>query len=459
MATATTFWRAINYAPHEKQLEFHASDARFKVASCGRRFGKSRMAAAECEPFLFSSEVTRGWIVGPEYKTGEKEFRYMWQDLIQTMHLHKTGLVKRKAYNVRTGEMYIEMENGSRVDVMSADHPDGLVGEGLDWVIVSEAAKQNLQVWEKYLRPALADKHGIAIFPSTPEGFNWFYDVYQIGQNRKKNPDWESWRYPSWMNPYVYPGGFEDPEVQDQLRTPDDPWFWQEIGADFRSVVGLIYGEFDENVHVQPMRFHPEWDNYLAMDFGFTNPFACYDVQVDPSDNVYIWREHYVRQKSIWEHCEAMKARTQPAGYHINCGYGDSADAKAVYEMNQFMCPTLASDEAKDIWQGIRKVKEFLAPDARLFIDPSCVNLIQEFNLYKTAKGVAGRDPRDLPEKANDHGLDAIRYFIMHRFVLGADAHLEKFMVNNEDISSMIEEEVSIGRGIFTMGEGERVTL
>jgi len=43
------------------------------------------MAAAEIEPYLLGVEPTRGWIVGPEYKTGEKEFRYLWQDVILTM--------------------------------------------------------------------------------------------------------------------------------------------------------------------------------------------------------------------------------------------------------------------------------------------------------------------------------------------------------------------------------------
>ena len=78
-----------------------------------RRFGKSRMAAAEVEPKIMEPG-TRGWIVGPEYKVGEKEFRYIWDDLVIKMKLGAAkGALRRKAYNVRTGEMYIETGWGS----------------------------------------------------------------------------------------------------------------------------------------------------------------------------------------------------------------------------------------------------------------------------------------------------------------------------------------------------------
>ena len=421
-------WKAIKYEPHRKQVEFHESQARFRVAVCGRRFGKSKMAAAEAM-VEFMKPNSRGWIVGPLYSDGENEFKYMWDYLIAMGLLHQ---MTKKAYNVRTGEMYIESPWGSRVDVKSAQHADGLVGKGLHWLIVSEAAKQSPDVWEKYLRPALADHRGWAIFPSTPEGFNWFHELYQLGQSG--DPEWESWRYPSWENPYVYPLEFDDPEVQSQMRTPDDPWFWQEIGADFRSVVGLIYPEFDERKHVKPHTFRPQWANELWCDWGYTNHTAVLDVQIDAEDNVYIWREYYERQKPASMVGYELAHRLNPDGYRTDIGYGDSASPEVWVEfMKHLPCRFIALADAKDWQQGVGMVRDWLRDD-KLFIDPSCVNFLTEITQYKTSEPKT-RDPRmnvkEEPMKRMDHAMDAMRYGFMHKFVLGLDSHVTPDMFDS----------------------------
>jgi hypothetical protein len=422
----TALWDKVGYHPHEKQLLFHDSKARFKIPVCGRRFGKSRMASSELLPKMFKKNA-RYWIVGPTYTLGEKEFRYLWDDIVINLGLGPH--LKRKAYNVRTGEMYIEMPWGTRVDVVSADHPDGLVGEGLDGLIVSEAAKQKRSVWEKYLRPALADKLGWAIFPSTPEGYNWYYDLYQIGQD-PEFPDYESWNFPAWENPYVYPGGFEDPEIQSQLRTPDDPWFWQELGADFRSFVGKIYTEWDDSKHIiDGYEYNPDWPNYVFFDFGFTNPFVCLDVQIDPSDNIYIWREYYVPEKSVYKHVSELLARPNPPKYAIRVGFGDAADPSAIETLSVNFAPTYGSTDAKDVNTGIQWVKKFLSLDdtgkPHLFVDRKCDNTIFEFQNYRTMQTAReGENPKEDPKKWSDHAMDALRYGIMHLYVLGARYHL-----------------------------------
>src|SRR3954470_14634022 len=168
MATGSyaAFFRKIKYDPHPKQWLYHNSPARFRVPVCGRRFGKSTMAGRDVEPQLFVPKK-RFWIVGPTYDLGEKEFRVIWDDLIIRKQLGRDKRVK-KAYNKRSGDMYIEFPWGTRLEVRSATHPETLVGEGLSGAIMSEAAKHTKVTWERYIRPALADKRGWATFPTTP---------------------------------------------------------------------------------------------------------------------------------------------------------------------------------------------------------------------------------------------------------------------------------------------------
>lgn len=439
------YFQQIEYKPHPRQWLYHRSSARFRVACCGRRFGKSSMAARDLEPELMIPN-RRYWIVGPTYDLGEKEFRYLWQDMIVKLKFGRDKRVK-KAYNKRAGEMYIEFPWRTRVEVRSASHPETLVGDGLHGAILSEAAKHKRDTWEQYIRAALADYRGWATFVTTPEGFNWLYDLWMLGISDDPTfKDYASWRFPSWENPYVYPGGRHDSEIKLLEATTAIEWFLQEFGAEFGSFVGKIYGEFDPTLHIKRHKFNPEWPNYIAFDFGFTNPFAAIEFQVDPWDRVYVWREHYKPYTQLGEHIRIMKSREQPKGYHLDVGFGDAEDPEAAVTLSQHFVGTWALPEAKANWrQGIDLVKKFLAPrdvyspsgslvvcdeygtpqqEPWLYVDPSCMNLIREFNNYRAVDARPGINPREAARAADNHALDALRYGLMHVFELGCTTHL-----------------------------------
>jgi hypothetical protein len=438
------YFRTIKYVPHPKQVLFHNSDARFRIPVCGRRFGKSVMAARDLEPQLFIPD-RRFWIVGPTYDLGEKEFRVIWQDLIIDQRFGRDKRV-RKAYNKKSGDMYIELPWRTRVEVRSATHPESLVGDSLDGVIMSEAAKQNMETWERYIRAALADRRGWATFPTTPEGQNWLYDLWLFGRNPEV-AQYDSWRFPSWENPHVYPNGRNDDEIKLIELTTAKDWFDQEIGALFTAFVGKIFGEFDEMTHIKPHGYNPNYRNYITFDWGFVNPLAAIEFQVDSFDNIYIWREHYESYKTLPEHVDMLKARKNPAGYKIDGGFGDSEDPEACTYVSQHFTPILAMPEAKQNWrQGIDLIKRWLklyptgldadeygTPEEKpkLYVDPSCINTIKELSNYRTKDNLSkrvrehGRTAQAVSSNVDDHTVDALRYGMMHLFELGAKHHLE----------------------------------
>jgi hypothetical protein len=174
----------LGYTPHSKlQWEAHNAQARFRIGCCGRRWGKSVWAGREMTAKMFVPNSVN-WVVGPTYTLGEKEFRVTYNDF------KKLGLLKhcKHQYNVEQGRMRIYFpEMDSLLEVKSATKPDGLVGEGVDHMVISEAAKHNRSTWEMYLRPALQDKRGSADFPSTPQGFNWYKGLYDLGQDHIRN--------------------------------------------------------------------------------------------------------------------------------------------------------------------------------------------------------------------------------------------------------------------------------
>src|ERR1041385_8711608 len=210
------YFNLIGYEPHEKQKLFHDSAARFRVPVCGRRFGKTQMGAKDVEPLMMTPNK-RIWIVGPTYDLGEKEFRVIWFDMIIKQGLGREKLVK-KSYSKKQGDLSIEFPWGTRLEVRSAERPENLVGEGLDYVIMSEAAKHSEETWERFIRPALTDKRGSATFSTTPEGQNWIYNLWKMGRDPHQ-PEYESWQFPSWENTIIYPGGKNDPEILLTKRT------------------------------------------------------------------------------------------------------------------------------------------------------------------------------------------------------------------------------------------------
>jgi hypothetical protein len=388
-----------------------------------------------------------GWIVGPTYDGAAKEFRVMWDSLIVGMGLGRDKRVK-KSFNVQQGVMYIEMPWNSRVECRSASRPEYLVGEGLDWVILSEAAKQSQTTWEKYLRPALSDKRGEADFVTTPEGKNWLYKLWLEGRGRKE--EYQSWRFPSWVNNEVYPGGLEDPEIQLMRETTIEEWFLQEIAAEFTAVVGRIFGEFAEDDHVltKNYEFNPDWPNYMAFDWGFANPLAAVEFQVSPRDEIFVWREHYERYRTLEWHLEAIKQRENPEGYRLDLAFGDAADPEAVEYVSQHLVHCMANPESKTWLPGIRLMKRFLKLHhdgisydengvpimrPRYHVDPNCVNHIQEMTEYKTKNNVGPNEFTGsgvVASGVQDHTIDAVRYALMHLYEVGVRHHLEEVYPN-----------------------------
>lgn len=464
------FFNQIAYDPHPAQELFHNSKARFRIPLCGRRFGKSLMAARDREPTLFVPN-TRGWICGPSYSLGEKEFRVFWDDLIIGKQLGRNPQVK-KAYSVTTGNMYIELPNRSRLEVKSSDHPNSLVGEGLDWLIMSEAAKHGEGIWEKYLRPALADKRGGADFVTTPEGQNWLYVLWQLGKN-SKFPEYESWNFPSWANIRVFPGGRDDPEIKAAEATTAKEFFDQEYGALPTAFVGKIFEEFNPDSHVQDVRFNPAWPSYISFDFGW-NTFAAIEFQLSPQDEVFVWREYYESGKTLDQHIYQMRNREDPPDYHLDLGFADAADPAAAAHMSANFVYTLAEPDAKTNWrEGVDElasymkevetgnvVDEYDTPERkpRFAVDHECKKLIHELANYRTPKAPAtGADVPDKPFKKNDHGVDALRYGVMH-IKLGFATTMDDFVRVNphlmEQSPAIVPEKVAMQPADLSAFEG-----
>jgi hypothetical protein len=214
---------------HQNQLPIFDSDAKVKVVCCGRRFGKTVLAGNAVVMKSFTKPNAMSWIVSPRYA----QTMIMWR---------KINKIIPKEYIVDSskGDFWIELENGSMVFAKSADNPDSLVGEGLDLCVIDEAARVKPEAWEVSLQPTLLDSDGDAIMLSTPKGKNWFYTEYLKGLNKEDFPEYESFHYTSYDNPFL-----KKELIDRKKKTMTWLFFRQEILAEFVDDGGEVFTGID----------------------------------------------------------------------------------------------------------------------------------------------------------------------------------------------------------------------
>jgi len=261
----------INVAPHPGQDEVHQDTHRFKVLAAGRRWGKTRLGVLECIGKASSGGIA--WWVAPSYKTSEAG----WRPLTQICARHP-------AVRVLKAEKTILFPSGGLVAVRSSEVFDNLRGEGLDLVVLDECAFQKPEVWTEVLRPALADKKGSALFISTPNRCNWFYDLFN--QSLIHPQTWRSWQFPTASNPFIDPS-----EIDLARRSTTDEIFRQEYLAEFIQEYGSVFRNI-EAVSTLPQDL-PKMDHHYiaAVDVATASDYTVITVlDLNTKEQVHLSR-------------------------------------------------------------------------------------------------------------------------------------------------------------------------
>jgi len=244
--------------PHAGQSEVHRDTARFKVLAAGRRWGKTRLGVSEC--LDTAAQGGRAWWVAPSYKMSEVGWRPLRQ------------IGARIGADVRRMDRQILLPNGGEVTVRSADNPDTLRGEGLDFVVVDECAFVAESAWTEALRPALSDRLGRAMFISTPKGRNWFWRMWQRGQDTGDD-EWASWQFPTAGNPYIVAS-----EIEAARRSLPERIFAQEYLALFLEDAGAVFRRVMDAATLAEQPPQAAHQYIMGVDWGKSNDFTVLAV-------------------------------------------------------------------------------------------------------------------------------------------------------------------------------------
>lgn len=256
------------------QYEIFHNESRFKVCAMGRRWGKSILATYI---ILTKALQTQGnyFFVAPTFQQARQ---IIWEVL-------KNKTRDNLSTKINESRLEVTLINGSIISLKGADRPDTLRGVSLSGLVLDEFStmRENKEVWQQVLRPALSDKQGWALFISSPKGRDYFYDLYN---EAKMKDNWNSWQYTTLQG-----GNVPKEEVEQARNELDERSFRQEYEGSFESFEGLVVPNFDRKLNnsIEPLTN----DDTLIMGVDFNvNKMPCV-VHIKRNNEIHAIDEFY----------------------------------------------------------------------------------------------------------------------------------------------------------------------
>jgi hypothetical protein len=389
------------------------SPARFKVAVCGRRFGKTHLAIREIAKAasLPNQEV---YYVSPSYRMSKT---IAWRKLKNK--LQDLNWVAK----VNESELTLTLKNGSVISLKGADNYDSLRGIGLDYLVMDEFADIDPAAWYEVLRPALSDKQGRALFLGTPKGMNWAYELYQMPEEDSKN--WASYQFTTLDGGNVSPD-----EVEAARKDLDERTFRQEYMATFETFSGRIYYGFERQHNVKL----PPDDNvdviYCGMDFNI-DPMSVI-ISVRRGDDIYVIDEIRMFGSNTLEAVDEIKARyprskvwmyPDPAGNQRKTSAGGTTDIITLQNAGFVVKAPRAHTPVRDRINAVNSRLCSGDGTRHLFVSPKCKHTIEGLERQTYKEGTSTPDK----ESGYDHMMDALGYEIDFLFPIKREiGHIEQ---------------------------------
>jgi hypothetical protein len=195
-------------------------------------------------------------------------------------------------------------------------------------------------------------------------------------------------------------------------------YFQQEYMAQFKKFVGLVYPEFEREIHIRKLKdFHAVY--WLrGLDRGYRNPTAVPLIAVN-KDGIW-YQTHEIYQAGLTNPPLAKIIKQMCGDRAFELSTMDSADASDIVDLNDignfdFIGVRKESgekDKSYVRWK-IQKFAERLKVKSNgkpsYFIHPRCENTIMEFEKYAYPETKEDEEQeKEVPLKLHDHMMDAL---------------------------------------------------
>lgn len=396
----------------QHQLEIINDPARFKVIVAGRRWGKTHLSLFDLlinkKDGAWKIPNAKNWFVAPTYRQAKN---IAWQILKDIVYEYPK-LIKKK----NESELSIEFVNNSIIELKGADNEDSLRGVGLNKVNPDEFAFMKKEAWTEVLRPALTDKKGSAMFIGTPDGFNYFYDLYTKGLSGEDG--FKSWFYKSVDSPFIDPV-----EIENARNELDERTFRQEYEASFEAAAGRVYYAFDRLQNLTDQEYQSGIPIKLCLDFN-VSPMLWEVVQTIKGID-YVVDEIYMQNTNT----ELMAKRIGDIYGYGNYFevYGDYSGTyrstksfSTDYEILKQILPNIEirvkpNPPVIDRVNAVNSRLKNATGTRRLFINKKCKELIKDLEQVIWLEGKREIDKSNIERT---HSSDALGYYIEYEHSL-----------------------------------------
>jgi Terminase RNaseH-like domain len=271
-------------ALHRAQKNVVDHCTRFTVLCTGRRWGKTVLGLHMILQYALAGEIC-GWF-SPSYR----HLAAVWRDLERII-----GPIAESNKN----ERHWKLPGGGEIEFWSLDTDAVARSRRYRFIVVDEAAyASDLRTqWPEALRPTLSDSRGGALFCSSPNGLNYFAQLFGYGADPDRD-EWTSFQCPTSDNPMI-----SSDEIESAKGDMSSLSFLQEYMGEFCSTEGQIFRRIEDALYTVPTELLPAPGDYrqylttnrrmycLGVDWGRTTDATCIVVSCqdgslsDPDEN------------------------------------------------------------------------------------------------------------------------------------------------------------------------------
>lgn len=379
---------------HDKQYDAYHFKTQFGLCVCGVQSGKTFVGAAWSGKKIEEFPTKNGLIFAPTYK------------ILQHATLDKFFTLfpeYRRYYKEQKG--VIELPEGGKVFIRSADEPLGVEGMTIHWAWGDEAGMMKRLMW-LVVKARVSTTGGQIFLTTTPYDMGWMYQELFLPWKDGTDKDVSVYTWKSVENPY-FPEEYYEKE---RLRlTPEE--FAKRYEGEFTRLEGLIWPlPRDQIVYDSPqlevtLRY-PD-GVYGAIDWGFNHP--CGIVIGVVKDAVWYvveeWKESGKTTPEI-----LTKAKELEHKWKVSMWFPDPAEPDRIEEMKRHPYNMhVGVVDKSDVEAGLSHVAGLIKA-RKLFVHSRCKDLIDEMEQYQFEPDQEGKPGKEKPLKINDDLCDALRY-------------------------------------------------
>ena len=388
---------------HEGQISVMESVKRFILALCGRQAGKTVTG-----PWWLYNEMRR---CGPgDYIASSATYDMFELKMLPEMQRVFEGELQWGRYEAGK-RVLVSKDKKTRIILRSGNVPDALESATCLAAWCDEWGQSTVPVasWEA-LQGRNAINRGRVLITTTPYNMGWLkHEVWDKFKGGEKGYDVIN--FESRMNP-VFPL-----EEWERLKASLPSWkfdmFYRGL---FTRPAGLIYGDYDESIHlVKAFTIPDTWLRTVGVDFGASvhnalvwiaeRPLTCDgNYPGVPGDN-YVYRETCGIDNTGPEQARAAREYQEPVRRWL--GGAPSEDGLRL-DWQIAGCP-VSEPYISDVEVGIDRVIGLFKQN-RLFVFDTCVGVRSELGTYSRELDDAGEPLQKIADKQKFHRLDALRY-------------------------------------------------